>query len=169
MVRPRAGDFVPSPSEIDVMEAEIAGLKRTRVAGVVLGALTSDGRVDVAVTARLTAAARPMSVTFHRAFDEVLDQAAALEDLVRLGIDRVLTSGGAPDAFLGRAAIRRLVEQARGRIIVLAGGGIRPGNVEAILAETGVVEVHGSVPFRIPEHPRSPPKPSSGELPGRLG
>lgn len=150
MVRPRAGNFVYSPYELDLMQAEIAGLHKSRVAGVVLGVLTPDSRIDLEATSRLAAFARPMSVTFHRAFDEVRDLSRALEDLVRLRIDRVLTSGGAADAVAGRPAIRALVEQARGRIVVMAGGGVRRENVARILADTGVEEVHGSVPFELP-------------------
>lgn len=161
MVRPRAGGFVYSEAEIAAMERELDFLRGTAVAGVVLGALTEDGRVDPRSTARLVAAARPKSVTFHRAFDEVRDRSAALEDLVQLGIERVLTSGGAPDAFAGRAAVRELVQQANGRIVVLAGGGVRPANAAAILAATGVDEIHGSVPFAIPVEGR--------QLPGRSG
>jgi copper homeostasis protein len=165
MVRLRPGTFVCTPSEVDVMQSEIDGLKRSRVEGIVLGVLTADSRIDVEATARLAAVARPMSVTFHRAFDEVRDQAQALEDLVSLGIDRVLTSGGARDAHAGRAAIRDLVVRARGRIVVMAGGGVRPHNAAAILADTGVQEIHGSVPFQVPGR-----NPAGGvKLPGRSG
>ncbi len=151
MVRLRPGSFVCTASEVDRMAAEIAGLQHARVAGVVLGVLTPEGAVDVESTRRLASVARPRTVTFHRAFDEIRDQGAALEDLVTLGIDRVLTSGSAPDAFAGRARLRELVDRARGRIVVMAGGGVRPHNVAAILVETGAAEVHSSVPFRIHE------------------
>ncbi|HEV8111792.1 MAG TPA: copper homeostasis protein CutC [Planctomycetota bacterium] len=151
MVRPRAGDFVATAAELLAMEAEIAGLRdRGGVAGVVFGVLTPAGRVDVAATRRLLAAARPLSVTFHRAFDAAADLDQALEDLVELGVDRILSSGGAADAYAGRARLGELVRRARGRLVVMAGGGVRPGNVAAILAETGVLEVHGSVPLRLP-------------------
>jgi copper homeostasis protein len=151
MVRPRAGDFVATAAEVLAMEAEIAGLRdRGGVAGVVFGVLTPAGRVDVAATRRLLAAARPLSVTFHRAFDASADLDQALEDLVELGVDRILSSGGAADAYAGRARLGELVRRARGRLVVMAGGGVRPGNVAAILAETGVLEVHGSVPLRLP-------------------
>jgi len=144
MVRPRAGGFVWTAAELAAMEAEIRAL---HVEGVVLGALTPAGIVDSIAVARLVAAARPASVTFHRAFDEIADQEAALEELVRLGVDRILTSGGATDAFEGRSRLRKLVLRARGRIVVMAGGGVRPENAAAIRTESGVVELHGSVPF----------------------
>jgi len=150
MVRVRGGDFVHSLAEIDAMEAEILALRRLGVAGVVLGVLAEDRSVDLEALARLVAAARPLSVTFHRAFDETADLGRALEDLVRLGVDRVLTSGGAPNAFAGRRRLAELVRRAGERIVVMAGGGVREENVLAILSETGVREVHGSVPFRLP-------------------
>ncbi len=150
MVRPRAGDFSASPDELAAMEAEILALRGRPLAGVVFGVLRSDRRIDVAATGRLLAAARPLSVTFHRAFDQTPDLDEALEDLVGLGVDRVLTSGGAKDAFAGRARLAALVRRARGRIVVMAGGGVRPENAAAIVSETGVTELHGSVPPRLP-------------------
>lgn len=156
MVRPRPGDFVYSPAEVDAMEAEISGLQ---TAGAVLGALTRDGRIDLPTLQRLVRAARPLSVTFHRAFDEAADLDLALEDLVSIGVDRVLTSGGEKDAYAGRRRLRALVDRARGRIVVMAGGGVRPANAAAILADSGVAELHGSVAFdprKIPEYPPTP-------------
>lgn len=145
MVRTRPGSFVCTPS----METEILSMRGLGVPGVVLGALTTDRRIDSAALRRLIAAARPMSITFHRAFDEIAEPLAALEELIGLGVDRVLTSGGAPDAFQGRWRLRELVSRARGRIVVMAGGGVRAENAAAILADAGVPELHGSVPFRL--------------------
>ena len=145
MVRPRTGGFVWSMAEVDAMEEEIRALRG--VPGVVIGALTPYRTIDVGTTKKLVRAARPASVTFHRAFDAVDDQAVALEELVRLRVDRVLTSGGAPDAYQGRSRLRELVHLARGRIVVMPGGGVRAENAAAILAETGAAELHGSVPF----------------------
>jgi copper homeostasis protein len=150
MVRPRAGSFVYSAAEIEAMRREIASLRGGRIDGIVFGALTDDGRVDSKAVRSLVALSRPLSVTFHRAFDEIADQVSALDELISLGVDRVLTSGGAKDAFEGRARLRDLVRRARGRIVVMAGGGVRPSNAAAILAESGVPELHGSVPFRLP-------------------
>jgi copper homeostasis protein len=90
-----------------------------------------------------------MAVTFHRAFDRARDLDAALDALIALGVDRVLTSGGAPDAFQGRFALRRLVERARGRIAVMAGGGVRAHNAAAILADASARELHSSTPFPV--------------------
>ncbi|MFN0009789.1 MAG: copper homeostasis protein CutC [Planctomycetota bacterium] len=145
MVRTRPGSFVYTPS----METEILSLRGLGVPGVVLGALTADRRLDSAALRRLVAAARPMSITFHRAFDEIAEQLLALDELIELGFDRVLTSGGAPDAFQGRGRLRELVSRARGRIVVMAGGGVRADNAAAILRDAGVPELHGSVPFRL--------------------
>jgi len=149
MVRPRAGDFVYAPAEIDAMEREIDALRGTRARGVVLGVLTRGRAIDVESTARLAARARPLAVTFHRAFDEVSDREAALEVLIGLGIERVLTSGGAATAFEGRSVLRQLVERAAGRIVVMPGGGVRVHNAAQILAETGAGELHSSTVFRL--------------------
>jgi copper homeostasis protein len=89
-------------------------------------------------------------VTFHRAFDTLDDQEAALETLIELGVERVLTAGGPSDAEAGRARLATLVAQARGRITILAGGGIRAHNVAAIVATSGVTEVHSSTVFEPP-------------------
>lgn len=156
MVRLRPGPFVCSPADIAAMEAEIAALRPTRVVGVVFGVLTKAGRVDIPAIQRLVRAARPLSVTFHRAFDEAADLDAALDDLIALGIDRVLTSGGARDAHAGRRRLHGLVQRAQGRIVVMAGGGVRPGNAAEILDDSGVVELHGSVAFRLPGSPEYP-------------
>lgn len=142
LVRPRAGDFHYSAAEVIGMIADIERARTNGAAGVVIGALDADGAVDRPATARLIAAARPLSVTFHRAFDVAPDRAAALEALVSLGIDRVLTSGGAPSAEKGIPELKRLVEQASGRIGILAGGRIRAGNAATIVTATGVQEIH---------------------------
>jgi copper homeostasis protein len=147
MIRPRAGDFVVSRSELATMCASIERAKSLGAHGAVFGALTADREIDVETTRRLVGAARPLAVTFHRAFDEVREPARALETLVELGVERVLTSGQAATALAGRAAIRALVIQAAGRIVVMAGGGVRSDHVAQLVVETGVREVHGSVPM----------------------
>jgi copper homeostasis protein len=124
------------------MRRDIAGARDAGVAGVVIGALRTDGAVDTDVTGRLMAEARPLSVTFHRAFDLARDPFEALDALVSLGVNRVLTSGQAPTAPEGAALIARLVRQAVGRIGVLPGGGIRADNAAALVAATGVTEIH---------------------------
>jgi len=125
------------------MHADIAAVKAAGAPGVVCGALTRDGRIDRALMSELIAAARPMVVGCHRAFDQLTDQAAGLEILVEIGIAVVLTSGGADRAMDGADQLRRLVTQAAGRIDILAGGGVTPGNVRDLLDRSGVQQVHG--------------------------
>jgi len=142
LVRPRAGDFVYTDLEHRTALEQIHAAKALDVRGIVTGALTKEGTVDETRVRELFAASRPLAVTFHRAFDDCIDQAAALESLIRLGVDRVLTSGGAPTAPQGGAQIRRLVLQAGGRTLILAGGGITGDNVAQLVRETGVRELH---------------------------
>ncbi len=149
MVRPRAGEFVLRAGELERMADEVRALRERRVAGVVLGVLTPAGEIDVESTRKLVELARPLQVTFHRAFDQVRDPSAALAHLIELGVDRALTSGGAPTAWEGRAVLRALVEQARGRIAVMAGGKVRAGHAQALLDATGVDELHASVAFQL--------------------
>ena len=146
LVRPRGGDFVYSGEEVRQMLESIRLCAALGANGVVIGALTPDGRVDLAVMRRLVAAAREagLSVTFHRAFDETADPLAALEDVIALGCDRLLTSGHAPDAFAGRALIGELVRRAGSRLVVMAGCGVRPGNIAAIARDSGAPEFHSS-------------------------
>jgi copper homeostasis protein len=142
LIRPRGGDFCYSDLEFDVMKRDIAVARQLGGDGVVLGLLNPDGSVDEARTSLLVETARPMNVTFHRAFDVTRDAAQSLEALIRTGVGRVLTSGRAKSALDGIPTIAALVRQAAGRIIVLAGGGIDEGNATRILAETGVGEIH---------------------------
>jgi copper homeostasis protein len=144
MIRPRGGHFCFSPRELDSMRLEAEAVLAEDVAGIVIGALLPDGSVDEATCAELCAAARGRSVTFHRAFDQVADPWQALEQLVRLGIDRVLTSGQAPSAWVGRDRLRQLVQVAAGRIAIMPGGGVRADNVRAILQHTGAEQIHFS-------------------------
>jgi copper homeostasis protein len=152
LLRPRGGDFVHDADEVAAMLADVAAVRAlpARVpVGFVLGTLTPDSQVDAEVTARLVAACGDAPVTFHRAFDATPDLAAALETLVDLGIGRVLTGGGPGTASEGAARLAALHEQARGRITILAAGGIRPGNVRTLLRDTGVHEVHGRAPAEV--------------------
>ena len=150
LVRPRPGDFLYSDDELDVMRRDIEQLKTLAVDGVVIGTLTADGDVDVERMRELIALARPLSVTFHRAFDFVRDQDAALDALLELGVERVLTSGGAPTAVEGATRIAALAQRAGDRMIVMAGGSITAANVGQVVAATGVKEVHvrGAAPVQ---------------------
>lgn len=144
MIRPRGGDFCYSEGELAAMLEDIEHLKPLGVQGFVFGCLTPDGRVDEAATARLIAAARPFSVTFHRAFDVTADPYASLEQLIALGVDRVLTSGQAPSVPEGLELLRELVALAKDRIIILPGAGITPDNVAEVLSRTGCREFHAT-------------------------
>ncbi|NHC13689.1 copper homeostasis protein CutC [Motilibacter deserti] len=153
MIRPRGGGFAYSPAEVDVMLADIAAVRALPVppgvaVGFVLGALTPDGALDEPVLARLVEACGGAPVTMHKAFDTLADLPDALERLVGLGFTRVLTSGGARTCAEGAPMLAALVEQAAGRIGVLAGGGVRAHNVAELVRRTGVQEVHfrASVP-----------------------
>jgi copper homeostasis protein len=145
MIRPRGGDFLYSQDELAVMSEDITLAADCGVDGVVFGLLTAEADVDVEGTRRLVELARPMAVTFHRAIDMTRDLVAALEDVVCTGADRVLTSGGEPDALSGRYRIRDLVRASNGRIRIMAGGGVRASNAAEIAHATGVREFHASL------------------------
>lgn len=142
LIRPRGGDFLYSDAELDVMRRDIALAGSLGADGVVLGALTPDGDVDTERAAEMIEYARPMRVTFHRAFDFARDPAAALEALAGLGVDRVLTAGAAPTALEGAETIAALVRQSAGRVAVMAGGGVTPETAARVVRATGVREVH---------------------------
>jgi len=150
MIRPRTGDFCYSSAEFRAMEQDILAAKQQGADGVVFGIVLEDGRIDVARTQRLIEIARPLKVTFHRAFDASRDLSEALEDLVRAGVDRVLTSGGEQNVDLGRSKIADLNRQAGGRIVVMPGGGITEKNVRQLLSETGAREIHASLRTAVP-------------------
>ena len=145
MIRPRGGDFFYSEDELGVMRDDIALAAKSGSDGVVLGLLTVDGDVDVERTRALVELARPMEVTFHRAIDMTRDVTSSLEDVIATGADRVLTSGGKQTAMQGSDRIRAMVRAARGRIAIMAGGGVRTENVLQIAQATGAVEFHTAV------------------------
>nr|XP_046209515.1 copper homeostasis protein cutC homolog [Oncorhynchus gorbuscha]XP_046209516.1 copper homeostasis protein cutC homolog [Oncorhynchus gorbuscha] len=144
MIRPRGGDFLYSDREVEVMKRDIELVRSHGADGLVLGALTEDGRVDAELCMELLAVSRPLPVTFHRAFDMVHDPMVTLETLVSLGFERVLTSGCDCSALEGLPLIKRLVEQAKGRITIMPGGGITERNLQRILESSGVLEFHCS-------------------------
>jgi copper homeostasis protein len=143
LIRPRAGDFVYSDDEILIMLKDIAIAKELGVDGVVIGALTPDGDVDVETMSQLIAMASPVRVGFHRAFDQVRDQDEALELLVSLQVDHILTSGGAETATKGAPRLKQLVERADDRIGIIAGGSITKANAANIVRATLVPCIHG--------------------------
>jgi copper homeostasis protein len=142
MIRPRGGSFVYSDAEIAVMTRDIERARTMDIGGIVTGVLEPDGGVDVDRTRSLVDSAAGLPVTLHRAFDRTRNLPDALEQLIEIGVSRVLTSGGAPTALEGALVISALVAQARDRIIILAGGGVRDHNVRELVAGTGVREVH---------------------------
>jgi copper homeostasis protein len=145
LIRPRGGDFMYSAAEIAVMEMDILHMRQLGAAGVVLGLLKQDHTVDVEATQRLVELARPLRVTFHRAFDVTPSLESSLEDVIAAGCDRVLTSGGHMDAMQGSDVLARLVEQAGKRIEVAIGGGLRPANAAEMAQRTGASSFHGSL------------------------
>jgi len=148
MIRPRGGDFVYGRDEIAAMEADIAAARAAGAHGLVFGALRADATIDVDVMRRLIDRARPLPVTCHKAIDAARDPFEALDALLALGVERVLTSGGAETAAAGAATIARMVAQAGDALVVLAGGGVRAHNVAGLVRATGVREVHARVlPF----------------------
>jgi len=144
MIRPRPGDFCFSPAEIDVMRADIDAARAAGLPGVVLGASRPTGELDADALAVLVPHARGLGLTLHRAFDVAPDLEAALETAIDLGFERVLTSGGETSAIAGGGRLRDLVARAAGRISIMAGSGVTPANVQALVEQTGVREVHGS-------------------------
>jgi copper homeostasis protein len=141
MVRPRGGDFLYTDLEFAAMLGDVAAFKAAGAAGVVFGCLTADGAVDAERTRALVAAARPLSATFHRAFDMARDPAAALEALIACGVDRVLTSGQRPTAVAGLDLLRRLAVQANGRIVVMGCGKLDQATI-ATVRDAGLGELH---------------------------
>jgi copper homeostasis protein len=142
IIRPRGGDFLFDEDEFAVMQADIDTAKAEGADGVVIGLLTVDAAVDAARTRDLIARARPLLVTFHRAFDMTPDPFAALETLIGLGVDRVLTSGQEASVLEGLPLIAELVRRAGDRIIVMPGGGITARNVDRIVAAAKPREIH---------------------------
>ena len=142
MVRPRPGNFLYDEAEIAVMLGDIARLRSLGASGIVLGALDAGGGIDMAAMRRFREAADGMPITFHRAFDQVAQPLDSLDRLVELDIATVLTSGGAATAVEGAAMLAAIRRHAAGRIEIMAGGSIRPGNVADIVRATGVPAVH---------------------------
>lgn len=144
IIRPRGGDFLYSEIEFELMKADIQICKNLGCDGVVIGMLNSDGTVDKQRCKQLVDIAQPMGVSFHRAFDRTKDPFKALEDIISIGCERILTSGQKSVATDGVALLNELVKQANGRIIIMPGSGVRSDNIENLVKKTNATEFHTS-------------------------
>jgi copper homeostasis protein len=142
MIRPRGGDFLYSEDEFEIMKEDIRMARELGADGVVFGILLPDGTVDKERMKALVDLARPMGITCHRAFDMTSDPFKAMEDLISLGIDRILTSGLQPTAPEGAGLIKELIMRANGRIIIMPGSGVKEHNIAELIRGTGATEVH---------------------------
>ena len=144
IIRPRGGDFLYSAIEFETMRNDIVLAKQLGYKGVVVGLLNADGTIDKERTKELVQIASPMQVTFHRAFDRCKDPIQGLEDIIETGCARILTSGQVPNAGNAIPLLKKLVEHAAGRIIIMPGSGVRSNNIKEIVNETNVIEIHSS-------------------------
>lgn len=149
IIRPRGGDFLYSDAEFEIMKADVKICKELGCDGVVIGILNADGTVDKERCKELTALAYPLGVTFHRAFDRVKDATQALEDIIEIGCERILTSGLVPNALDGAQTLATLIKQADERIIIMPGSGVRADNIIELAKITGAVEFHTSARMNI--------------------
>jgi copper homeostasis protein len=145
MVRPRGGNFFYTEAEFEAMRHDVDAAKEIGVDGVVLGLLDVDEQIDVDRTKQLVERARPLPVTFHRAFDECVDLRRSLEDVIRTGAVRLLTSGGKRTAPEALDELGHLVQIASGRIAVMPGSGLHAGNIQEAVAKTGAREFHAGL------------------------
>ena len=150
MIRPRGGHFVYTDAEFTEMKRAIPSAKESEMDGVVLGILKKDRSVDIERTSELVELARPLPVTFHRAFDDTADLRQALEDVIQTGATRILTSGGAAGAPQGAAMLADLVAAARGRIVIVPGAGIHASNILEIARQTWAREFHSGLSSALP-------------------
>lgn len=144
IIRPRGGDFLYTDEEYETMLKEVDYCKQAGCNGVVIGLLNADGTIDKNRAARLVERAYPMGVTFHRAFDWAINPFEALEDIISIGCERILTSGQRPAAVEGAALINELVRQADDRIIIMPGSGVRADNILHLAEKTDASEFHTS-------------------------
>ncbi len=163
LIRPRAGHFDYTERERAVMRRDIEAAKALGAAGIVVGILDAQGDVALDPLAEVIALARPLSVTFHKAIDQTRDPLAALEALIAIGVDRILTSGARPSAIEGVETLRSLVDRAAGRLAIMAGGGLVLDHLGAMIRTAGVGEVHlGSAACR-PVETAGPGSPLDGD------
>lgn len=150
IIRPRGGDFLYTDEEFDIMLGDVTVSKELGCDGVVIGLLQADGNIDVKRTAKLIELAYPMEVSFHRAFDRCKDPFEAMEQLIQIGCNRILTSGQKPAAPQGVELIAQLVKAADERIIIMPGSGVRSDNIKMLAEQTGAVEFHSSLRSKMP-------------------
>lgn len=144
IIRPRGGDFLYSEIEFEVMKADIENCKSLGCDGVVIGILNADGTVDKKRCKQLVEIAHPMKVTFHRAFDRTNDPFKAMEDIISIGCERILTSGQKNLATDGEELLNKLVKQANNRIIIMPGSGVNSDNIETLVKNTNATDFHTS-------------------------
>jgi copper homeostasis protein len=149
LIRPRTGDFFYTAEEFEAMKDDILFCKEHGAKGVVFGILKLDGSIDIDRNAELVRLARPMQVTFHRAFDMTREPFQAMEDIISLGFERILTSGQAANAFAGADLISELIARAVNRVIIMPGAGITENNIRELREKTGAVEFHASLQSRV--------------------
>ncbi len=149
IIRPRGGDFLYTDAEFDMMLRDTGLCKELNCEGVVIGLLNSDGSIDVRRTAKLIDAAYPLGITFHRAFDRCRDPFEAMEQLIEIGCERILTSGQQPAAPEGVELIAQLNKAADERIIIMPGSGVRKENIKMLAEKTGCMEFHSSLRHRM--------------------
>ncbi|MEP6750910.1 MAG: copper homeostasis protein CutC [Bacteroidota bacterium] len=149
IIRPRGGDFFYNDAEFIAMKSEILLCKELGCEGVVIGMLKQDGSIDKDRCKQLVALAYPMSVTFHRAFDRASNPFEALEDIIQIGCERILTSGHKPVAVDGAQLLDELIRQANDRIVIMPGSGIRAANIIDVAKKTGAVEFHSSASIKV--------------------
>lgn len=143
MIRPRGGDFCYTPSEIDIMIEDIRLFKKLGVKGIVLGVLTKDNKIDYSTLKNILKETKGMEITFHKAIDEVINPVDEVEKLVELGIDRILTSGGAKTALEGKEVLNQMIYIASGKIKIVVAGGVTSENFEEVRSKIPSTEFHG--------------------------
>jgi len=149
IIRPRGGDFLYSGSEREIIRRDIIRCKEAGADGIVIGFLTPDGRIDIPLTREITSLARPMSVTFHRAFDMTRDPLEALEDLKRTGIDRILTSGQKNSVIEAVPLIRELIRQAGDDLVIMPGAGLDENNIRDFAGQVRASEYHATLRHQV--------------------
>ena len=150
MIHPRGGDFFYTEDEFEIIKSDVRLCKELGCNGVVIGALMKDGKIDKNKCSMLIEIAYPLGVTFHRAFDRAAEPFEALEDIIDIGCERILTSGQKPTAPEGAELIKQLIQQAGERIIIMPGSGVRADNIINLAENTGAVEFHTSARIRVP-------------------